>query len=161
MTANTTFVSGAILTAAQMNALPWGIVDATAGGTSGRGYIASTSNFTVPLAVADVTSMTLTFTPVTGRLYRARYISRLENNTTVQYFTGYLTNGSNTVLNFRDVSLAASAGALMILEVILTGLSGSTTIKVCANCQTIANGFFAASATSPMQLMVEDIGPST
>ena len=57
MTANTTFVSGAILTAAQMNALPWGIVDTTAGGTSSRGFVNKTdANFTLPLFASRWTS---------------------------------------------------------------------------------------------------------
>lgn len=161
MPANTTFVSGAILTAAQMNNLPWGIVDATAGGTSNRGWVQSTSGFGVPTTTTDVTSMTVTFTPVTGRLYRARYVTRIDNQSTAQLFTAEIANGSNIVLQYREVNVAASQSQLMSIEVILTGLSGSTTLKARGKAGTIANGFFNAGATSPMQFMVEDIGPST
>ena len=160
MAANTTFVSGAILTAAQMNALPWGIVDATAGGTSGRGYISSASAFNVPTTLADVTGMTITFTPVTGRIYRARYTARLDNNTTAQTFTAQITNASNTVLQFREMSIAGGYSLSMTVETILTGLSGSTTLKVRGVAAVIANGYFNAGATSPMQFIVEDIGPA-
>ena len=161
MTASTTYVSGQVLTAGNMNSLPWGIVDATAGGTSGRGWVQSTTGYLVPTTVADVTSMTITFTPVTGRLYRARYTSRIDCNSTAQLLTAQITNASNTVLQERQVFPTASQSDIMDIEVILTGLSGSTTLKVRAVAGTIANSYFNAGATSPMQFMVEDIGPST
>ena len=161
MTASTTYVSGQVLTAGNMNSLPWGIVDATAGGTSGRGWVQATSFFQVPTSVADVTGMTLTFTPVTGRLYRARFVTRCDNNSTSQTFTAQITNASNTVLNFKELYLIATFSGIMTVETILTGLSGSTTLKARAYASAVGNGYFNAGATSPMQFSIEDIGPST
>ena len=154
MPANTTFVSGAVLTAAQMNNLPWGIVDATAGGTSNRGWVQSTSGYLLSTTTADVTSMTVTFTPVTGRLYRARFVSRADNQTTAQTFTAEITNGSNTVLAYRQLDLAASYSGIMAVEVILSGLSGSTTLKTRGRVSVIGNGYFNANSTSPMQFSI-------
>lgn len=59
---NTTFSSGAVLTADQMNRLPWGIV-ATAS--------ASSTDQTGITAVADVTGCSVTFTAVANRYYMA------------------------------------------------------------------------------------------
>jgi len=71
MASNTTFTSGAILTAAQMNNLPWGIVAATAGGTSGSGYVRNTT-VAVPITAVggDVSGMTITWTALSTRIYK-------------------------------------------------------------------------------------------
>ncbi len=60
ITPNTTFVAGNVLTADQMNRLPWGIM-ATA--------TASSTNQTGITAVADVTGCSVTFTAVANRYY--------------------------------------------------------------------------------------------
>jgi hypothetical protein len=62
MTVNTTFTSGAILTAAQMNNLPFG----------SAGTVTSTSTQNVGGgSYQDITSLTTSVTLVTGRLYLA------------------------------------------------------------------------------------------
>ena len=161
MAANTTFVSGAILTAAQMNALPWGIVDATAGGTSGRGFKnSSAGNFSLTSTLTDVTDMTVTFTPVTGRIYRATFSARGVNASgTAQTIVTKITDGSNVVKNANVVFLDGSNNAIVYISAILTGLSGSTTLKVRAQVGT-STGLFINDAETFFNFTVEDIGPS-
>jgi hypothetical protein len=159
MTAPTTFVSGAILTAAQMNALPWGIVDATAGGTSGRGWVNSGTNFTMTTTVADVTSMTVTWTAVAGRLYRASFSAMPDNVGTAQYCFVYLTNAANTIQAERQVPIAASLPNSISLERVFTGLTGSQTLKIRAGVSAASNAILSGSAR--FGFSIEDIGPST
>ena len=161
MAANTTFVSGAILTAAQMNALPWGIVDATAGGTSGRGFKnSSAGNFSLTSTLTDVTGMTVTFTPVTGRIYRATFSARAVNgNVAAQTVVTKITDGSNVVKNSTETFISGSNNAIVYISAILTGLSGSTTLKVRANVGS-TTGLFINDADQFFNFTVEDIGPS-
>jgi hypothetical protein len=140
--------------------MPWGIVDATAGGTSGRGWVSSTTNFNTPTSATDITGITVTFTPVSGRLYRAEFSTNLANQGTAQTFTAQITNGSNTVLNSRDVYVPASVNSNVSVYVILSGLSGSTTIKVRGYSSALANGYFYPASANPMQLVIIDIGPA-
>jgi hypothetical protein len=162
MAANTTFVSGAILTAAQMNALPWGVVDATAGGTSGRGFVTRTAgNITVTTTLADVTGMTATFTPVTGRLYKASFALYVENGATAQIMQIQITNAANTVQFDSVTNLFASNGSALVSGfVVLTGLSGSTQLKLRSKTGTNNAAILAVSGL-PASFVVEDIGPST
>ncbi len=164
MAANTTFVSGAILTAAQMNALPWGIVDATAGGTSSRGFVNRTSgDITMTTTRADLTSLTVTFTPVTGRLYRACFGAYISNVGTAQTISIQITDGSNAIKQTGQIVLGATQSGTMAISTILTGLSGSTTLKVRGQCLTASGAVVAASAGNEGAAVfsVEDIGPST
>ena len=163
MPANTTFVSGAILTAAQMNNLPWGIVDATAGGTSGRGYVTRTSgDFSMTTTLADVTGQTVTFTPVTGRLYKVSFSAYISNVGTTQTAQIQIADGSNVWKQTALVYLPASTQQTVHTSVILTGLSGSTTLKMRAKVSA-ANGALIVGTTgneAASVFCIEDIGPS-
>jgi hypothetical protein len=158
MPANTTFTAGAVLTAQQMNNLPWGVVDATAGGTSGRGFVRSATNFVMTTTEADVTNMTVTFTPVAGRLYRATFNGTGDNVATAQFVQVSITDGSNVMQVRSDSYMQSTGQAPVIVSRVFSGLSGSTTLKVRARVSAannaIINGFFNFTFT------VEDIGPS-
>ena len=159
MTASTTYVSGAILTAGNMNSLPWGLVDATAGGTSGRGYVNSSTNFTMTTTLADVTNMTVTWTAVTGRLYRGSFNGMGDNVGTAQFWIVEIANGSNVQQVQRQEYMQSSLPTSMGIERIWTGLSGSQTMKVRARVNTANNAIINGS--SFFTFYVEDIGPST
>jgi len=63
MALNTTFVTGAIYTAAQANNLPFGVVD----------YKSNTSsNLTINTAT-DITDLSITWTAIAGRVYMAQF----------------------------------------------------------------------------------------
>jgi hypothetical protein len=86
---NTTFTSGAILTAAQMNNLPFGLM-----GTPVR-KTTSQSGFST---IADVTSMTLTFTGIANRWYRATYTAQALASVAGTTFRFTLTDSANNVV---------------------------------------------------------------
>jgi hypothetical protein len=64
------------------------------------------------------------------------------------------------VLNSRDVYVPASVNSNVSVYVILSGLSGSTTIKVRGYSSALANGYFYPASANPMQLVIIDIGPA-
>jgi hypothetical protein len=163
MPANTTFVAGAILTAAQMNNLPWGVVQATAGGTSGRGFVTRLSgDISLTTTRADLTGLTVTFTPVTGRLYRATFNGYISNVGTAQNVNIAITDGSNVYKQTVNQWVIASQNAIVTASVILSGLSGSTTLKVRGAVGTTGGALVAASTGNEAAavFVVEDIGPS-
>ena len=162
MTASTTYVSGAILTAANMNSLAWGIVDTTAGGTSSRGFVNKTdANYAITTSTAAITGLTITWTPVTGRLYKASYSLRTETLTSQYIFTRF--NIGATVYAAKADLLPANSGSTITNFVVFTGLSASTTLTVNIFAQTTAVGTTLVSGTveNANTFTVEDIGPST
>jgi hypothetical protein len=163
MPANTTFTAGAILTAAQMNNLPWGVVQATAGGTSSRGFVSRTSgDISLTTTRTDLTALTVTFTPVTGRLYRATFNATISNVGTAQNYNFQIADGSNVWKQTANIYLPASQQGVVIASVILSGLSGSTTLKVRGSAGTTGGGLVTASTGNEAAavFLVEDIGPS-
>jgi hypothetical protein len=164
MPANTTFTAGAVLTAQQMNNLPWGLVQTTAGGTGGRGFVRNAStDYNLTTSAADVTGMTVTFTAVAGRLYRANFVARAFNGSSAQQVVVYILQGATTVQQ-NNMSMLASESALVNVTNIFSGLSGSTTIKIQAQTTVNITGtprFIGASGGANYCLTVEDIGPAS
>jgi hypothetical protein len=154
---NTTFVAGAILTAAQMNALPFGVV----------AYTAST---TTPTAVGTAEAVVLTgssFTAIANRYYRVTYFepqSYTSAGSPALYVTNIrLTNLAGAVqremiksqagLNTQDNYLTMSA--------VLTFSAGTTNLVVTGRSPTVGSTVtLARSATAQAFLLVEDIGPA-
>ena len=164
MPANTTFTSGAILTAAQMNNLPWGIVDATAGGTSGRGYVARTSgDIALPTSNGDLGNLTVTFTAVTGRLYKISFSSYVANSGSgAQTILLQITTAANAVVQTNVQEVPSAKQAPTTFHVILSGLTGSQTYKIRGRATLYSGAVLAASAgnEATATFSVEDIGPS-
>lgn len=150
---NTTFVSGAILTAAQQNAFGFGIMAVN--------FV--TTNDTATAEKVAVTSSS--FTAITNRYYKITFFSpeitstsantysqlRIRKGTTtagtVIASATVFTSTSPTMFNSGTVSAVTTltAGAQQIVGTIFTG-SGT--------------GTFAATANAPAYLLVEDIGPA-
>ena len=160
MPANTTFTSGAVLTAQQMNNLPWGIVDATAGGTSGRGFVSRTTSQTLTTSEADITSMTVTWTAVTGRLYRLSFSMRVVNGGTVQNAFIRISTGANVVALGSATRQQVSGEDQVNGSLIISGLTGTQTYKLRGFTQ-LANATIDGSANGPITFVVEDIGPAS
>jgi len=161
MTANTTFVSGAILTAAQMNALPWGVVDTTAGGTTSRGFVVKTNSFSIPIvgSIAQITDFTMTFTPVTGRLYKASYTINLSSTTAQIIYTQFRIGA--TIYGSRGDNVVASGLNTVHNDYVFKGLTASTTIQVFAGANTTATATtVVGSNTEAVIFAIEDIGPA-
>jgi len=146
---NTTFVAGAILTAAQMNRLPWGVMD----------YATKTASQTgITGTVIDISGLTLTFTAVSTRVYRTTVWALVRQNTSPGAPVIQITDGANVQKTEADVYIAAAANfATFVASCIETGLSGSTTRKARGVSNT-ATWDLVASATFPAYITVEDIG---
>jgi hypothetical protein len=151
---NTTFVSGAVLTAAQMNALPFGVVALTTKTTNS----AITSTETIFLSA--------TFTAIANRYYRITYYEpRVSNDAAVgnenmvfRIRNGATTAGTELQSGFAKVNATFTISPFSVIAV-NTFTAGSQTVS--ASMVISANvGTATHSATSPAILLVEDIGPA-
>lgn len=160
MASNTTFTSGAILTAAQMNNLPWGIVTATAGGTSGSGYVRNTTTAVViSVAATDVSGMTISWTALSTRIYRITVT--LSDITSVSGFNPFVldvTDAANNVkYQGRRIFPALDTDG-MTISYVETGLSGTILRKVRTTGVTNTGTFNTNAASSLSVFVIEDIG---
>jgi hypothetical protein len=153
VTPNTTFSSGQILTAAQMNAFPRGLM---------TDIVTSTTSYN--LTTSFVTQITSgSFTAVAGRLYRVMYYEPVsKGNSAVGTTTNdfQLKNGATVLQAVSTPATSTSAlyspavliyvGALTAGATVITGLAttGSTT----------GTPQLQRSATSPAFITIEDIG---
>ena len=154
---NTTFVSGAIYTAAQANRLPFGVC----------ALASSTTNYTLTTSVVIATGMTATFTAITGRLYRITYNEPQANTATV--INGLVTtqirqtNAAGTLLNqaFLQTNVAVTVNGFIQVFYVGSFTAGSVTVVGCASTSSTTGApVLSRSATAPAQIVVEDIGPS-
>lgn len=156
-TPNTTFVSGAVLTAAQMNDLPFGVM----------GLQTLTSVFTTSATHTTFqdTGMTLTITEISGRRYKITATSNIYTPGGLQALNMRLLRGA-TVLkqnNFTEsvMNTGNSLGLVTMTYVYTSTGSGSATYKM-----QMAAGALNTScadygdATQPRQFIIEDIGLS-
>ena len=147
MALNTTFVSGAVLTAAQMNNLPMGI--------AGRSSFVTDKTFTT---LVD-TGLTITWTAVAARLYKLSLFGNVLSSAaaTIQIT---ITDSANTAIS--EAALIMTAGQVLPLTPInlLTGVSGSVTYKVRAVASAGTGTLFGSSTRAGLQavFMVEDVG---
>jgi len=142
-------VAGDVLTAAEYNKLPRGIM----------GVATLTSNTAAISSVTDV-GLSLTFTAVTGRQYVAKwYLPECQQATTAGTTQVYITDSGNTVLSRTvfDV-LSTTAAYFMAGSYAFTG-SGSTTLKL--RILTSAGTVTVKGAASDINLFtIEDVGAS-
>ena len=150
---NTTFTSGAILTAAQMNNLPMGLVATPVNNT--------TINQTIT-TIADLTGMTLTFNTVTNRVYRVSY-SFFANSTDASSLNVIITDGSNTAIQQSIFNFSApfspEGKQLSNFFYFTASTTGSITRKLRAQRQSGAGTILVfGAATLPFQFAIEDCG---
>ena len=151
------FIAGDVLGAADMNLLPAGKV----------GYAQVTSAQNGITADTDATSLTVTWTAVSARLYRISFFTAVDLNWSSGVLQPYvkITDGSNTQKLLVVVpKLASSMNDVAVTgSVTETGLSGSVTRKLRVG-QRVDSGSgtidVAASSTNPAYILVEDIGPA-
>ena len=154
MALNTTFTSGAILTAAQMNNLPMGIVSVT-NNTSASGVV----------AVETLAVTSPSFTAVANRYYRITYYEPV-----VQYVSGTvnqvqlrirLTNITGTLQQLTEIRLlnTVTGGNFTGFTAIVKTLSAGATVFV-ATFQPSGGGSVNCyrAADSVAQLVIEDMG---
>jgi hypothetical protein len=149
MAANTTFTTGAVLTAAQMNNLPWGVM-----GTVYR----TSGDFTANTSFADITGMSITFTAVAGRLYRASWGASARKETAAGYTQISLTNSSNTLYGYSIGYTVTTNFVNLSGVVIISGLSaGSNTFKLRGISENNTSTIFGNS-NAPLTFIIEDMG---
>ena len=149
MAANTTFVSGAVLTAAQMNNLPWGQID----------YVEVTANQTgiASGAVRDLTGLTSTKTYVASR--------RIKISAKAQFTLGanacdvaLLIYEGATIIASQTIYAAGSSPQGRVVSAVITPTAGSHTYKISCSFGDNANNSLQAAATNPSYILIEDIG---
>ena len=147
---NTTFTSGAILTAAQMNNLPFGLM----------GFVENTSlSQTGITTVTDITGMTITFTGIASRRYRVDGNLLLQSTVNADTVNLIIRNGSNTTLQQAIYALPISTSSYMCAVSLVFATTGSTTIKLSVQRQDGTGTMKAAGGgTFPAQLTITDIG---
>lgn len=141
-----TFTSGQVLTAAEMNDLPAGVV--------GSDVVTSTASLTT----SPQTTHTVTFTAVTGRKYVAMFSGLLEgNNTTGTVYTIDIKQDGTRRTAGRLECQTTSENHTANVMVELPDTSGSTTVIVEMSL-TAGTGQLNASATNRSTFVVLDVG---
>ena len=153
VTPNTAFTSGQILTAAQMNAFPRGIM---------TDIVTATTNYN--LTTSFVTQLTTgSFTAVTGRLYKITYFepsSRGNTGSSSQVNDFQIKNGA-TVLTIGAGASVSTSNLFTSVTVMYVGTltAGATVItSVASSTSTTGTPQLQRNATAPAFLIVEDIG---
>ena len=150
-TPNTDFTSGQILTAAQQNNFPRGVM----------GYFISTANSAVTTTTADITGATATFTAVANRLYKATLAAYWNQSDAGATITFLLTDGSNSILNQR-IHFASNNNTKVQSTVtfLCTSTAGSSPRKIrAATSGGTATIFGATADTQFYSFSIEDMGP--
>lgn len=155
ITPNTTFVAGDILTAAQQNNFPRGVM-ATA---------SSTTNYVLTTSSVIATGMTVTFTAVANRNYRITYYEpQVSSPSTLSGSSASeirITNAAGTRLQTSTVQNETAVSVNANLNNIYVGTltAGSITIVGCLFAtSTTGTPTATRGATQPAQITVEDIG---
>jgi len=146
---NTDFSTGQVLTASQQNNFPRGVM----------GYAKSTADASIGSTTADVSGMSVTFTAVANRLYRATFECFYSVNAPSQN-QFFITDGSNNMVDqiYQDSNLLFCP---MSLIYIFTTTAGSKTYKVRATTSTGTMTIYGAtSANRSYSFVVEDLGPA-
>jgi hypothetical protein len=152
---NTTFVSGNVLTAAQMNALPFGIV----------AQASSTTSFTGITSTEIVTLTASTFTAIANRYYRITYIEpsaeppALVSGVITQKIR--LTNAAGTVLGTGQFQISSAVLTdASICVVALATFSAGSVVVVGTGVVNAGTGNFYRGASQTARIIVEDVGPA-
>jgi len=142
---NTDFSTGAILTADQQNRFPRGVMN----------YVKRTAGNLSFSTATDLTGMSVTFTAVTGRVYRASWLTTGQKSTSAGYTAIYCYVGATIVGSVYD-TVGVNEYWNCSASAVITGQNGSVTVKLRGESQTNTSTLFAGG--DPAYLIVEDIG---
>jgi len=144
---NTDFVAGAILTASQQNRF----------GRGAMGYVSkSDGNFAAITAETDLTGMSITFTGVTGRLYRLSTGIVGLKNTNAGYIFITAKDASNAIIG-QNGSNAVAGGYADVAGTYLFTAVGATTIRLTAQAEN-ASVTIQANSAIKCTMIIEDVG---
>lgn len=127
--------------------VPWGVV----------GYAQKLTVATVDTNRFDLTS--ITFTGVSGRLYKATTGFYVYKQTSAGYISGMIVDGSNTTRQETAVTLQVSEYGAISLLYYFTQV-GTLTLKSAAYAQNATNNYVFGNTQYPHQFIIEDVGPA-
>ena len=141
---NVDFVSGAILTAAQQNRFP-------------RGIMAKSSlpgNFALSTTLTDF-GLSLSFTAVANRYYKYTFYAYASNSSVSTTLETYITDSSNNVKGSLNVTASSTGFFFQHLTYISTETAGTVIRKLRGRV-----GTGVGTVYGPLDFWVEDIGPA-
>ena len=154
---NTDFSSGAVLTAAQQNRFPRGVM----------ALATSTTSYTLTTVEVIATGMSVTFTPVLNRYYKITYFepqaqtASFSSNTqlTLRQSSAVGTVLQNTI--FSNESNAVDQSGMTCIRTLTFASAVSTTVVGTAKCNSTTGApQLIRDSTRQAQLLIEDIGPA-
>ncbi len=149
ITSNNTFVAGEVLTAAECNNFPFGVVGAVQ---------SVAGNITITTTATDVSGMSITFTAIAGRTYKFNVQASATSGTTQQFIELQITNAANAKFAGVYAGLTAGEYANLSFSNYITGVAaGSITFKMRVSCQT-STGTLLRSGSDYLSFWIEDIG---
>jgi hypothetical protein len=145
---NTNFTTGAVYTADQANRFPRGVM----------GYASSTANLSLTTSTQDVLS--LTFTAVTGRLYKATVNGFYQKSSNGRVFIDF-TDGANVQQNASMSTTTNTEFGYYVATFLFTASSGSITRKIRSSTELGTATLFGNPADGrTYQFIIEDVGLS-
>lgn len=140
--------------------MSWGVVPATAGGTSSWGYVRLTSSAQSGITSAtDITNATVTFTAVANRLYRVQASASLTGSTNGYGQIQVLLDGTAIASGIVGIQTAGGGrDRFAVIDTVFTTTSGSKTIKLQGSSD-VTMTVNHATAT-PTNFAVIDAGPA-
>ena len=144
---NTDFSSGAVLTAAQQNRFPRGLM----------GYQNYTGgSFTATTTFAAITGISITFTGEANRLYKATFTAECESVTSAHRTVAVIKKGASSVV--EGVTYAGAGDYSQLTAIGLFTATGSTTITVDTKAAVNTSTILGIAAPNNMTFIVEDVG---
>jgi hypothetical protein len=146
---NTNFTVGQVATSDQMNRFPRGVMGKA---------VRTSGNLTIGPGIADITDMSITFTAVAGRIYRATWSVNALKNTAAGWTEAFFTDSANVIYGASiGYTIAAQWVNLSGVSEISGLTAGSKTFKLRLEPENNTS-LVVANANLPCQLIIEDIG---
>jgi hypothetical protein len=156
MAVNDVFTVGQILTAAEMNKMPFGVC----------GYASAASNYNLTTSLAAVPGITVSWTADSTRLYKITYYEPQVKSATVSgsyiSLALYLGSAAGTELNTTLYNIGSATQVTNGMTVMYVGgfASGSKTVVGCALASTTTGTpQLTHAGNQEPYIVVEDIGP--
>ena len=124
------------------------------------GYVSKASDTSITTTATDISGLSISWTAVSGRLYKTSFHGIGYVNTADAYINIQITDGANNRVQFIRNGGSATTSRFSITGFLYeTSLSGSVTRKARIDCNT-GTGSLDGGASYPTQLIIEDIGPA-
>jgi hypothetical protein len=149
---NTTFTAGAILTASQMNRLPYGVMQ----------YAGTATIQTGITSITDLTSLSATWTAIAGRTYLIQAFATAVSSVAADSIgLAIATSGGTTVAIGHAVSNTNAVAVALNVSYKVSPSAGSVTYKLRGQRGAgTGNVSFQADGLTPSYILVTDLGPA-